>query len=153
MLLTKKVDLVRNENNEAVKVEEENVRYSLSYDKDVWKPLETTQKLDIPVLTRISGTAATVTLIAEVAHTDRYNNEVWEYAGEQYFSFERIMKEPGAVAIGGITSEEFGYTDIANTEILKLRTKIPGESDATVKWTLYYNENGAKYPFLRIAIW
>lgn len=144
--LDKKVDLVRNENNEAVKVEEENVRYSLSYDKDVWKPLETTQKLDIPVLTRISGTAATVTLIAEVAHTDRYNNEVWEYAGEQYFSFERIMKEPGAVAIGGITSEEFGYTDIANTEILKLRTKIPGESDATVKWTLYYNENGSEVP-------
>ena len=144
--LDKKVDLVRNENNEAVKVEEENVRYSLSYDKDVWKPLETTQKLDIPVLTRISGTAATVTLIAEVAHTDRYNNEVWEYAGEQYFSFERIMKEPGAVSIGGITSEEFGYTDIANTEILKLRTKIPGESDATVKWTLYYNENGSEVP-------
>lgn len=144
--LDKKVDLVRNENNEAVKVEEENVRYSLSYDKDVWKPLETTQEQDIPVLTRISGTAATVTLIAEVAHTDRYNNEVWEYAGEQYFSFERIMKEPGAVSIGGITSEEFGYTDIANTEILKLRTKIPGESDATVKWTLYYNENGSEVP-------
>lgn len=144
--LDKKVDLVRNENNEAVKVEEENVRYSLSYDKDVWKPLETTQELDIPVLTRISGTAATVTLIAEVAHTDRYNNEVWEYAGEQYFSFERIMKEPGSVSIGGITSEEFGYTDIANTEILKLRTKIPGESDATVKWTLYYNENGSEVP-------
>ena len=87
--LDKKVDLVRNENNEAVKVEEENVRYSLSYDKDVWKPLETTQEQDIPVLTRICGVAATVTLIAEVAHTDRYNNEVWEYAGEQYFSFHR----------------------------------------------------------------
>ena len=141
--LDKKVELiVRNENNEAVKVEEENVRYSISYDEDVWKPLETTQEQDIPVLTRISGVASGVTLIAEVAHTDRYNNEVWEYAGEQYFDFERIMKEPGAVSIGGITSEEFGYTDIANTEILNLGTKIPDDSDATVKWSLYYNEDG-----------
>lgn len=145
--LDKKVELiVRNESGNADKVVEENVRYSISYDENVWKPLETTQKQDIPVLTRISGTADTVTLIAEVVHTDRYNNEVWEYAGEQYFSFERIMKEPGAVSIGGITSEEFGYTDIANTEILKLRTKLPGESDATVKWTLYYNENGSEVP-------
>lgn len=145
--LDKKVELiVRNESGNADKVVEENVRYSISYDENVWKPLETTQKQDIPVLTRISGTAATVTLIAEIAHTDRYNNEVWEYAGEQYFSFERIMKEPGSVSIGGITSEEFGYTDIANTEILKLRTKLPGESDATVKWTLYYNENGSEVP-------
>lgn len=147
--LDKMVELiVRNESesDNADKVVEDNVRYRLSYDEDVWKPLEATQEQDIPVLTRISGVAATVTLIAEVAHTDRYNNEVWEYAGEQYFSFERIMKEPGSVSIGGITSEEFGYTDIANTEILKLRTKIPGESDATVKWTLYYNENGSEVP-------
>ena len=141
--LDKKVELiVRNESGNADKVVEENVRYSISYDENVWKPLETTQELDIPVLTRISGVAATVTLIAEVAHTDRYNNEVWEYAGEQYFDFERIMKEPGAVSIGGITSEEFGYTDIANTEILNLGTKIADNSEAAVKWTLYYNEDG-----------
>ena len=145
--LDKKVELiVRNESGNADKVEEEKVRYSLSYDKDVWKPLETTQEQDIPVLTRVSGVAASVTLIAEVAHTDRYDNEVWEYAGEQYFSFERIMKEPGAVSIGGITSEEFGYTDIANTEILNLGTKIADDSNATVKWTLYYNEDGKEVP-------
>ena len=145
--LDKKVELiVRNESGNADKVEEENVRYSISYDEDVWKPLETTQEQDIPVLIRTSGIASGVTLIAEVGHTDRYNNEVWEYAGEQYFSFERIMKEPGFVSIGGITSEEFGYTDITNTEILNLEAKIADGLDATVKWTLYYNEDGKEVP-------
>ena len=117
---------------------EENIRFRLEYDENVWKPEEETENERIPVLTRISNARTVIRVAAEKeVYDSRYDRYNWEEIISRDFEFdtwavcEHIWSEPVVDEAATCTKPGKQHRECTICEIKEEEQVIPATGEHT----------------------